>query len=230
MAIADNLRHIEDRIAAACARVGRDERNVSIVAVSKTVEATRIRAAVDAGISMIGENRVQEAWQKYQQLGKIASWHLVGHLQTNKVKLALEFVDVIEAIDSLHLAAEINRRAEGRQLPVEVFMEVNTSGEASKFGVAPEEAIDLAGQIAVLKNLKLTGLMTIGAFLPEPEMVRPCFTRLRRLQEQINAAGIDNVRLEHLSMGMSNDFEVAIEEGATLIRIGRALFGERSQR
>lgn len=230
MAIADTLRHIEDRIAAACARCGRSEQDVGIVAVSKTVQAARIRAAVDAGISMIGENRVQEAWQKYQQLGKVASWHLVGHLQTNKVKLALEFVDVIEAVDSVHLAEEINRRAEGRQLPVEVFVEVNTSGEASKFGVAPEKAIDLVGEIAGLKNLKLTGLMTIGAFLPEAEKVRPCFTKLRRLREQINAAAIDNIALQHLSMGMSNDFEVAIEEGATLIRIGRALFGERSLR
>ena len=227
MSIADNLQQIKERINAACQRAGRNPEEVGIVAVSKTVDVGKIKEAIAAGIRIIGENRVQEAWQKYQQIDEQVCWHLIGHLQTNKVKRALQFADVIESVDSLHLAQEINRRAEQLARQVEVFVEVNTSGEATKFGIQPQEAVQFCHQLAELPNLRVVGLMTIGAFLPDAEQVRPCFVRLRRLRDEVNAEAIPNIRLEHLSMGMTNDFEVAIEEGATLVRIGRALFGER---
>jgi pyridoxal phosphate enzyme (YggS family) len=227
MTIAENVSQIEERIAAACARSGRNRNEIKIVAITKTVDLGRIQEAINSGIKIIGENRVQEAWQKYQQLGKSISWHLVGHLQTNKIKRALEFADVIESVDSMHLANEINRLAEESKRIIEVFVQVNTSAEASKFGVQPEQAIGFIRRLSELNSLRVTGLMTIGAFLPDNEKVRPCFAQLRELRTQINAAGIENVHLYHLSMGMSDDFEVAIEEGSTLIRIGRAIFGER---
>ncbi len=227
MSIADNLQRIKERIDAACQRAGRDSREVEIVAVSKTVDVDKIKEAIAAGIRIIGENRVQEAWQKYQQVDEAVSWHLIGHLQTNKVKRALQFADVIESVDSLHLAQEINRRAGQLGRQVEVFVEVNTSGEETKFGIQPQQTVPFCRQLAGLPNLRVTGLMTIGAFLPDAELVRPCFVQLRRLRDEVNAEAIPNIQLEHLSMGMTNDFDVAIEEGATLVRIGRALFGER---
>lgn len=227
MSVKENLYHIQDRIAAACARVGRSQHDVNIVAVSKTVGADKILEAIDAGVEMIGENRVQEAWAKFQEIGPSVQWHLVGHLQTNKVKQALQFFNVIQSVDSLHLASEISKRAVMLGCSVEVLVEVNTSGEESKFGQRPELVVDFVAQIAQLKNISVTGLMTIGAFLPDPEEVRPCFVKLRKLLERINTQKIENVKMRHLSMGMTNDFEVAVEEGATLVRIGRAIFGER---
>lgn len=227
MLIKENLLRIQEKIFAACARVGRSEKDVSIVAVSKTVTADRIREAIDAGVEIIGENRVQEAWAKYQEIERTATWHMVGHLQTNKVKQALKFIDVIQSVDSLHLAQEISKRAVASDRTVEVLIEVNTSGEASKFGSSPEGAVDLIFQVASLDRVRISGLMTVGAFLPDPEDVRPCFIRLRKLADEVNALKIPNVNIQHLSMGMTNDFKVAVEEGATLLRIGRAIFGER---
>ncbi len=229
MAIEDNVRKVRERIAAACARVHRDPAEVAIVAVSKTVDVARIRQAIAAGISIIGENRVQEAWPKVQAIGRGVAWHMVGHLQTNKVKRALECFDLIQSVDSLHLAEEISRRAVlcGRQ--VEVFVEVNTSGEATKFGIPPEQAPDLVARVASLPGVRVSGLMTVGAFLPDPELVRPCFVTLRQLKEEIDHLGLDNVYLRHLSMGMSDDFEVAVEEGATMVRLGRVIFGPRPE-
>ncbi|MCR4439744.1 MAG: YggS family pyridoxal phosphate-dependent enzyme [bacterium] len=229
MAIEDNVRQVRERIAAACARAGRDPREVEIVAVSKTVHVDRIREAIAAGIRIIGENRVQEAWPKVQAIGRGVAWHMVGHLQTNKVKRALECFDLIQSVDSLHLAEEISRRAIACGRRVEVFVEVNTSGEPSKFGVPPEQAPDLVARIAQLPGVRVLGLMTIGAFLPDPELVRPCFVTLRQVREEIDRLGIDNVQIPHLSMGMTDDFGVAVEEGATLVRIGRAIFGQRQE-
>ncbi|NOY59895.1 MAG: YggS family pyridoxal phosphate-dependent enzyme [Calditrichaeota bacterium] len=227
MTISDNLKIIRDRIESACLRSGRDADQVRIVAVSKTVDVPAIEKAIDAGVVIIGENRVQEAWRKFQQIERPVQWHLIGHLQTNKVKRALQFADVIESVDSLHLAKEIDLRAQERGNAVEVFVQVNTSGETSKFGVHPDALVDILYGIADLHSLRVTGLMTIGAFLPEPENVRPCFSLLRQLRDRANAEKIANIKLKHLSMGMTNDFEVAVEEGATHVRIGRALFGKR---
>ncbi len=227
MAIEDNVRQVRARIAAACARAHRDPREVEIVAVSKTVDVERIRQAIAAGITIIGENRVQEAWPKVQAIGREVAWHMVGHLQTNKVKRALECFDLIQSVDSLHLAEEISRRAIACGRRVDIFVEVNTSGEASKFGVVPERAPQLVTRIAALPGVRVLGLMTVGAFLPDPELVRPCFVTLRQLKEEIDRLGLNEVHLKHLSMGMTDDFEVAVEEGATIVRIGRAIFGPR---
>lgn len=229
MMISENLKIIREKIKGACLRSGRSVDQVKIVAVSKTVDVPAVEEAIDAGITIIGENRVQEAWRKFQKIERPVQWHLIGHLQTNKVKRALQFADVIESVDSIHLAKEINLRAQERGKAVEVFVEVNTSGEASKFGVHPDALVDFLYGIADLHYLRVTGLMTVGAFLPEPERVRPCFSLLRQLRDKGNAAQIAKIELEHLSMGMTNDFEVAVEEGATHVRIGRAIFGEREK-
>jgi pyridoxal phosphate enzyme (YggS family) len=226
--ISENVNHIRERIAAACQQVKRLPGSVKIVAVTKYVDATRISAALDAGIEIIGENRVQEAWQKYQSIDRPCQWHMVGHLQRNKVKRALQFATLIQSVDSLHLAEEINRQADKLGRQVDVLIQVNTSGEESKFGLNPEETVEVIRRVAELRHVRITGLMTIGAFLPDPEDVRPCFARLRQLRSDIARENITNVDLAELSMGMSNDFEVAIEEGATMVRLGRLLFGERT--
>lgn len=227
MSIANNIISVKQRIHAACQKVGRDPGEIALVAVSKTVSAEIITSAVESGIEHIGENRVQEAEDKFQQLGKIATWHLVGHLQTNKVKKALQIFDFIHSVDSFHLAREISKRALQAEKEIECLVEVNTSGEESKFGISPEHTVELMKKIAVLPGIQLKGLMTIGAFLPDPEDVRPCFKLLREISNEVQQAGIENVEMKYLSMGMTNDFEVAIEEGANMIRVGRALFGER---
>jgi len=228
MEISSNINNIVNRVKKACERVNRDPKSVKTIAVSKTVTANNIKIAVESGITHIGENRVQEAWEKYQKIGNIAEWHLVGHLQTNKVKRALQFFDVIHSVDSVHLAEEINRRALAIQKKIDILLEVNTSDETTKYGLAPEDTISFLKKIKSLPALKIRGLMTVGVFLPEPEAVRPCFRLLKQLQNKINNEGMDSLNLAELSMGMTNDFEVAIEEGATMIRIGRAIFGERN--
>ncbi len=226
MSIADNVSAVRARIEDACDRAFRDPGDVRLVAVTKTVGVTRIAEAVRAGIDCIGENRIQEAAEKFGGLPPIEK-HLVGHLQTNKVKKALELFDVIQSVDSVRLAREISlaSAADGRRVPV--LVEVNTSGEDSKYGLGPGETVAAIEEMADLDGIEVTGLMTIGAFLPDPEDVRPCFRALRAIRDEIEDLVIPDVRMEHLSMGMTNDFEVAIEEGATIVRVGRAIFGER---
>ncbi len=227
MEIAERLKDIRSRIDSACRRSGRDGSSVEIVAVSKTVGADKVRQAVTAGVRIIGENRAQEARNKYDACRDLdADWHFIGHLQTNKVKHVVEYASVIESVDSLHLAEVIDRRAglAGRE-NVNVFIQVNTSGEKSKFGIGPAETMELVRKVNALRYVTVTGLMTIGLFTNDPERTRPCFRLLRELFLDMNK--FSKHPLEHLSMGMTNDFEVAVEEGATLVRIGRALFGER---
>ncbi len=226
--IQHNWEDVQEKVALAAQRSGRNSDEINIVAVSKTFPGECIRSAVEAGVTSIGENRVQEAWPKYQELGKIASWHLVGHLQTNKVKRALQIFDVIQSVDSLHLAEEISRRCTQMDRDVEILLEVKTSDEPTKFGIAQDEAAEVAGRIAELPRLKISGLMTMGKWTSNEHEVRNCFQTLARLRDQINASGSPAVALTHLSMGMSGDFEWAIEEGATIIRIGTAIFGPRS--
>ena len=225
--VARNLQRVRERIEAACARAGREPDEVTLVAVSKTFPPEAIEAAVRAGVRDIGENRVQEAYEKYQRLGRIATWHLVGHLQTNKAKRAVQFFDWVHSVDSVHLAKELSKRCEALQREVNVLVEVNTSGEESKYGVRPEEAAELVEEVAELPGLRLQGLMTIAAIVPEPEEARSYFRLLRELRDDLVRRGIVE-SLPHLSMGMTDDFEVAIEEGATMVRIGRAIFGPRS--
>jgi len=227
MDIKNNFFNIQQRIKAACARCGRNTSDVKTVVVTKTVQVPAIQEVIEAGATIIGENRIQDAWSKYEQIGPQVSWHLIGHLQTNKVKKAVQIFDVIESVDSLHLAEEIDKRAKEAGKLMDIFVQVNTSGEKSKFGLHPEDVESIVNQITLLKNIRITGLMTIGAFLPDPEKVRPCFRQLYTLREDINNKN-KTLNIAHLSMGMTNDFEVAIEEGATLIRTGRAVFGERN--
>jgi hypothetical protein len=217
--VAENLRALRERVAAACQRAGRSPEEVVIVAVSKTFPAKLVAEACLAGLTDIGENRVQEAAEKIPQveaLGSHPRWHLVGHLQTNKVKTALGLFDIIHSVDSLRLAEAISRQAE---TPASVLLEVNVGGEASKFGFTPAEAGRAVEQMERLPGLSVQGLMTVAPLSDDPEEVRPVFRELRRLRDALG--------LRHLSMGMTDDFEVAIEEGATMVRIGRAIFGPR---
>jgi hypothetical protein len=217
MTIEENIRNIEKRIERACERAGRSPDEVTLVAVTKTFPPEAIRAAFEAGIRDFGENRVQEAEPKIEQLRELSpTWHMVGHLQTNKAKTALQLFDIIHSIDSIKLAEALSRRTE-KKIPI--LLEVNLSKEASKYGFTEEELPQAITQVSSLPNLEIKGLMTMAPYVEDPEEVRPIFRRLRELR--------DKVGLEQLSMGMTDDFEVAIEEGATIVRIGRAIFGER---
>lgn len=235
-AIRARIAEIRQRLVAACERVGRDPQDVTLMAVSKTVPAEMIAAAFRSGIFFFGENRVQEAATKIlpplqydvDRPTAAPQWHLIGHLQTNKVKKALELFQLIQSVDSLRLAEVLQQQALLARKKIEIFLEINTSGETSKYGAPPAEALILAQSVATLPNLQLTGLMTIGALTSEPALIRRCFRRLRELREEINAARLPGVNILHLSMGMTDDFELAIEEGSTMVRVGRAIFGARS--
>jgi len=226
--IAENLKRLGERIEKAALKSGRGKEDITLVAVTKTVEPERIIQGIDAGIKIIGENRIQEAQEKFKFITKSVEKHLVGHLQTNKVKKALELFDLIQSVDSLHLAQEISKRASEKRKTAEVLIEVNTSGEPSKYGVKPEQVSDLVEEMSNVEHIKIRGLMTVGLLTDEIEKVRPCFVKLRDLFESLKNLKKENVEMKYLSMGMSSDFEVAIEEGANMIRIGTAIFGARS--
>jgi pyridoxal phosphate enzyme (YggS family) len=227
MSIADNLRTVVDRIDSAAKRSGRDIPSVKLVVVSKTVDVDRIHEAVAAGALILGENRVQEAKEKIEKLGPIASWHLIGHLQTNKAKYAVKLFYLIHSVDSLELAKEIDKQAAKIGKVQNVLIEVSIAGEASKAGVASEHALALIKGAAKLKNISIKGLMTMPPFSDRPEDSRPYFKKLRELSENVARENILGVSMKELSMGMSGDFEVAIEEGSTMVRVGTAIFGER---
>jgi pyridoxal phosphate enzyme (YggS family) len=227
MPIAENLKQVRDRIAAATKRVGRDPSLIKLVTVTKTIDPERIRDAVAAGAVILGENRVQEAKDKIEQLGSIASWHLIGHLQTNKAKYAVKLFDLIHSIDTIELAREIDRQAAKIGKVQNVLIEVSIAGEEAKAGVALEGTADLVKEAAKLEHISISGLMTMPPFLEDPEAVRPYFRKLRELATSITNKGIPNVSMQELSMGMSGDFEVAVEEGSTMVRVGTAIFGER---
>jgi pyridoxal phosphate enzyme (YggS family) len=213
------------RMEAACLRAGRDRSAVTLVAVSKTVPVSRVRALAAAGQTVFGESRVQEARAKMGEVGPSARWHLVGHLQRNKARQAVGVFDLIHSVDDLDLAREIDRRAAARGIVQPVLLEVNLAGEASKEGVAAPLLSALLEGMGPLRSIDLQGLMAIPPLAEDPEASRPWFRELAHLREA--AARRLGTPMPHLSMGMSDDFEVAIEEGATLVRIGRALFGER---
>ncbi len=225
--IAENIRDIQERIAVAARRVHRDPSSVKLIVVTKTIGGERIREAVAAGAMVLGENRVQEARDKIAELGPIASWHLIGHLQTNKAKYAVTLFYLIHSVDNLALARELDRQAAKHSKTQDVLIEVNISGEASKAGVGSEDAKVLIREAANLKNIRIQGLMTIPPYAEDPEASRPVFRRLRELAQDIAKEQIPNVAMKELSMGMSGDFEVAVEEGATLVRVGTAIFGAR---
>lgn len=225
--LARRVRTVRARVAAAATRAGRDPDDVTIVAVSKTVDIERIRLVYGLGMKVFGENRVQEARGKISGVRlPLARWEMIGHLQSNKVARAVELFARIQSVDSVKLAEALAERAaqSGRELPV--LLEVNVAGEASKSGLAPEQVAAAARAVAGLAPLRLEGLMTVAPLADDPERVRPVFRALRELLERLRAE-VPAAPWRHLSMGMSDDFEVAIEEGATIVRIGRALFGER---
>ncbi len=227
--IRENIARVEERIAAACRRSGRRREDVRLVAVSKTHPPELIRAAFDAGLRDFGENRVQEAKSKLPALADLgATWHLVGHLQSNKARVARELFHWVHSLDSLRLGEKLAQAAAPGGARLTVLIEVNLGEEASKAGVRAGEVAALAEQIAPMETLELRGLMVIPPFLENPEDVRPYFWQLRALACEIEKRNLPNVSMRELSMGMSNDFEVAIEEGATIVRVGTAIFGERT--
>ncbi|MCM8778319.1 MAG: YggS family pyridoxal phosphate-dependent enzyme [Candidatus Omnitrophica bacterium] len=225
----ENLAKVKAKIAEACRRVDRDPGEITLVCVTKGVEIEKIKEVVSLGIMDIGENRVQEAFKKYNELqttgykltAKIR-WHMVGHLQSNKAKYAVRIFDLIHSVDSFKLAEEINKQAERINKIQDILIQVNTSGEKTKFGIEPKGLFSLIGEIKKFKNLSLKGLMTIAPVVLNPEDARPYFRKLKELFDEFNY--LTNHPLTILSMGMSQDFEVAIEEGANMVRIGRAIF------
>ncbi|MGC1456077.1 MAG: YggS family pyridoxal phosphate-dependent enzyme [Nitrospirota bacterium] len=229
MSIADNIKTVMDRIVSAAKLAGRDPESVRLVVVTKTIDHQRIVEAVNAGATILGENRVQEAREKIEKLGSVATWHMIGHLQVNKARYAVKLFDLIHSVDNLELAAEIDKQAAKIGKVQNVLVEVNIAGEASKAGMTVKNAPALVREIAKHGNIAIQGLMTIPPFSEEPEDSRPYFCVLRELAERIAGENIPNAVMKELSMGMSGDFEVAIEEGATMVRVGTAIFGERSK-
>jgi len=232
--IAGNLSRVREGIADACARVRREAREVTMVAVTKTASVEAIRALIDLGVDDLGESRVQPLQERAAELAstlakrtpaRTVRWHMIGHVQRNKVKPMLDAgVTVVHSVDSLRLAEDLNARAEKHGRPLAVMIQVNCSREEQKFGVAVGAASCLAEMVASLKHLRLVGLMTMGPLSSDPEASRPAFARLRELMDDMRREGIGGTEMRHLSMGMSPDYRVAIEEGATIVRIGSALF------
>lgn len=222
-----NISEVKKRISEAAKAAGRNENEVTLIAVSKTKPVEMIKEAYDTGIRDFGENKVQEIMEKYPLLPSDIRWHLIGHLQTNKVKYIIDKVCMIHSVDSLKLAEEISRQAVKHNVTVDILIEVNVAGEDTKFGVKPEDAIDLCRDISTLPGIRIRGLMTVAPFTSDPEENRPVFCALRQLFVDIGGKNIDNVCMDCLSMGMSGDYTVAIEEGATFVRVGTSIFGQR---
>ncbi len=240
MGIAENTADITRRVSEALKRSGTPSREVKLIAVSKTFPAKRISEAMDAGLFMFGENRVQELVSKYDELkerktvrlrqGKTApiEWHFIGHLQTNKVKKLLDVpTRYIHSVDRMEVAVEIDRQLQKRGESRDILIEVNTSGEPSKSGAEPGKTAELVRQVAGFSTLKIKGLMTVGALTEDAAVTRRCFAELRRIFVTIREEAVEGVEMSELSMGMSGDFDIAVEEGATMIRVGTAIFGER---
>jgi len=228
-ALRHNLTAVQARIAAACQRVGRSVDSVRLLPVSKTVDEARIRLAYAAGCRQLGENKAQEADRKAQAMADLTDlhWSVIGHLQTNKAKVVARLASEFQALDNLRVAEALDRRlqAEGRAL--DVLVQVNTSGEASKYGLPPEAVLDFLRALPAFSALRIRGLMTLAMLSPEAAHVRACFARLRTLRDHLRQDAPDGIALDALSMGMSGDYEIAIEEGATIVRVGQAIFGAR---
>lgn len=226
----ENLQTVEEKITSACARAGRNRDDVTLIAVSKTKPVSMLQEAYDLGVRVFGENKVQEIREKYEVLPKDIEWHMIGHLQTNKVKYIIDKVSLIHSVDSLKLAEVIEREAEKQNKIVDILLEVNVAGEESKFGLKPDDVIPMVEKIEKYSHLRMRGLMTIAPFVNNPEKNRGIFADLQKLYVDIKDKNIDNGNVSILSMGMTNDYEVAIEEGATMVRIGTGIFGARNYR
>ena len=224
----ENLEEVERRIQAACCRAGRDRSEVTLIAVSKTKPVEMLQEIYDCGVRDFGENKVQELVDKYEVLPSDIRWHLIGHLQRNKVKYVVDKACLIHSVDSVRLAKAISDEAVKKQCQVKILVEVNVAGEESKFGVSVEDTLLLIEEIAGYPNIRIEGLMTIAPFVENPEDNRQIFRKLKQLRVDIDAKNINNVNVHILSMGMTNDYEVAIEEGATVVRVGTGIFGARN--
>jgi len=225
--VQENLADVEQRIQAACERAGRDRNEVTLIAVSKTKPVSMLNEAYGCGIREFGENKVQEMMDKYEQMPQDIHWHMIGHLQRNKVKYLMGKAYLIHSVDSLRLAEEISAQSVKHQVQTDILIEVNIAGEESKFGISGEETIHLVEAAAALPNIHIRGLMTIAPFTDHPEDNRIYFRKIKELSVDIDRKKIDNVNMHILSMGMTGDYEVAIEEGATMVRVGTGIFGER---
>ena len=226
--ITENLKQVHDNIAAACKAVGRDPKEVTLIAVSKTKPVPMLQEAYDAGERVFGENKVQEITDKYPQLPQDIHWHMIGHLQRNKVKYIVDKVAMIHSVDSLRLAETIEQEAAKHQVTVPILIEVNVAEEESKFGIKVSEVLPLVESIAAFPHIKIMGLMTIAPYVEDPEENRPVFRQLKKLSVDIDAKNINNVNMSVLSMGMTGDYQVAVQEGATMVRVGTGIFGERN--
>lgn len=225
--LSENLKNVEKEIEDACRRSGRDPREVTLVAVSKTKPVEMLQEAYDAGVREFGENKVQEIDAKYDRLPRDIHWHMIGHLQRNKVKYIVDKVAMIHSVDSLRLAEAIDKEAQKKNVVVPILIEVNVAEEDSKFGLSLEEVTSLVESISKLSNVRIQGLMTVAPFVEDPEENREVFRSLKKLSVDIAAKNINNVTMSVLSMGMTNDYQVAIEEGATIVRVGTGIFGAR---
>ena len=226
--VAGNYRKIIDHVFEAAAKAGRDGTKIKLLAAAKSQSIDALRTAVAAGVTLVGENYVQEAKEKRQQIKATVEWHMIGHLQRNKTKAAVEVFDVIQSLDNVALARELDKEGRKRGKPIRALVEVNLGGEESKAGIDRNGVAALLEEIAELSNLRIEGLMTVPPFQDDPEKVRPYFRELRELKENLGGKNLPNIELKELSMGMTHDYTVAIEEGATIVRIGTALFGPRS--
>ncbi|NQU03291.1 MAG: YggS family pyridoxal phosphate-dependent enzyme [Syntrophaceae bacterium] len=225
--IGKNIERVRGKIADAAGKSGRSLSDVRLMAVTKTVDDERIMEAIEVGVDIIGENYVQEAKRKIEKMGKNVEWHLIGRLQTNKAKYAVRLFDMIHSVDRLGVAVELDKRAKLAGNLMKILVEVNLSGEESKSGASREGAIDLIRDVSLLENLSIKGLMTMPPWFDEPEDARPYFAALRELRDRVAEKNINGVHMDELSMGMTGDYAVAVEEGATIVRVGRAIFGER---
>ena len=224
----DNFDCVEKKVTEACKRAGRDRSEVTLIAVSKTKPVDMLREVYDAGARDFGENKVQEICEKYDQLPSDIKWHMIGHLQRNKVRQVIDKAAMIHSVDSYRLAQEISVQAQKKGLTIPILIEVNIAGEESKFGISAEDTIQLVEEISMLPNLKIMGLMTIAPYVVDAEENRLYFRQIKQLSVDIKNKNIDNVTMDVLSMGMTGDYEVAIEEGATMVRVGTGIFGARN--
>jgi PLP dependent protein len=226
--IKTNLETVKKRMAEACVRTGREPSSVRLLPVTKTVPAERLRIAYAAGCHEMGENKIQEAREKSEVLSDLnIKWAIIGHLQTNKAKYLARFANEFQALDSLKLAAELDKRLQNEGCAIDVYVQVNSSGEASKFGLAPENVRDFVMQLPNYSSLRIKGLMTLAIFSTDHDRVRACFVRMKEIQAMLRQEAPAGLSFDELSMGMSGDYELAIEEGATVVRVGQAIFGKR---
>lgn len=227
MTLKENLENVEEKMKKACTEAGRDREEVTLIAVSKTKPVSVLKEAYDLGVRVFGENKAQELAEKYDALPKDIHWHMIGHLQRNKIKYIIDKVDLIHSVDSIRLAEAIEKEAAKRNITTNILIEVNVAGEESKFGLAPEEVGSFVESVAQFPHIQVKGLMTIAPFVEDPEENRSIFACLKKLSVDIAKKNVDNVNVSILSMGMTNDYQTAIEEGATMVRVGTGIFGER---